>query len=297
MEEPGRRWGRRSDRRRWGAQEVTGRRDGGRRTDGWASAWRLPRGPRGEPLLEPALSKAATTKGHRPMGYGLGVFLLALGLILALRGQRQPQRRRPDDDRLDPRAGRPPGHRAHRRPGQQGPLAAVTPHADGSQTVHRASPTTRRRLIDPTAGQGPHSVPPGTLIIFTGWPLHAGPHRNIAVQRPRIQSARVNRPRRAAQREPEGAPHVDWYRRGDQEEDHRRVRHDRGRHRFARGAGRSAEPPDRSPHRAPQEHKHDHHSRRGLLLLVGQRRRLLNYLQKTEIARYRSIVERLGLRR
>ncbi|GAA1912730.1 30S ribosomal protein S15 [Nocardioides lentus] len=46
-----------------------------------------------------------------------------------------------------------------------------------------------------------------------------------------------------------------------------------------------------------KEHKHDHHSRRGLLLLVGQRRRLLNYLQKVEIARYRSIVERLGLRR
>lgn len=44
-------------------------------------------------------------------------------------------------------------------------------------------------------------------------------------------------------------------------------------------------------------HKHDHHCRRGLLKLVGQRRRLLNYLQKTEIARYRSIVERLGLRR
>ncbi|MCX6400069.1 30S ribosomal protein S15 [Nocardioides sp. WS12] len=44
-------------------------------------------------------------------------------------------------------------------------------------------------------------------------------------------------------------------------------------------------------------HKHDHHSRRGLLLLVGQRRRLLNYLKKTEIERYRSIVERLGLRR
>ena len=46
-----------------------------------------------------------------------------------------------------------------------------------------------------------------------------------------------------------------------------------------------------------KEHKHDHHSRRGLLLLVGQRRRLLNYLQKTNIDRYRSIVERLGLRR
>ena len=44
-------------------------------------------------------------------------------------------------------------------------------------------------------------------------------------------------------------------------------------------------------------HKHDHHSRRGLLLLVGQRRRLLNYLKKTDIERYRSIVERLGLRR
>jgi len=44
-------------------------------------------------------------------------------------------------------------------------------------------------------------------------------------------------------------------------------------------------------------HKHDHHSRRGLLLLVGQRRRLLNYLQNTEISRYRSIIERLGLRR
>jgi small subunit ribosomal protein S15 len=44
-------------------------------------------------------------------------------------------------------------------------------------------------------------------------------------------------------------------------------------------------------------HKHDHHSRRGLLLLVGQRRRLLNYLIKTDVSRYRSIIERLGLRR
>ena len=46
-----------------------------------------------------------------------------------------------------------------------------------------------------------------------------------------------------------------------------------------------------------QEHKHDHHSRRGLLLLVGRRRRLLQYLAKTDIARYRSLIERLGLRR
>ena len=44
-------------------------------------------------------------------------------------------------------------------------------------------------------------------------------------------------------------------------------------------------------------HKHDHHTRRGLMLLVGQRRRLLNYAAKTDINRYRSIIERLGLRR
>ena len=44
-------------------------------------------------------------------------------------------------------------------------------------------------------------------------------------------------------------------------------------------------------------HKHDHHSRRGLLLLVGRRRRLLNYLQAQDINRYRSLIERLGLRR
>ncbi len=46
-----------------------------------------------------------------------------------------------------------------------------------------------------------------------------------------------------------------------------------------------------------KHHKHDHHSRRGLLLLVGRRRRLLNYVQKKDIARYRSLIERLGLRR
>ena len=46
-----------------------------------------------------------------------------------------------------------------------------------------------------------------------------------------------------------------------------------------------------------KEHKKDHHSRRGLLMMVGQRRRLLNYLAKTEINRYRSIVSKLGLRR
>jgi small subunit ribosomal protein S15 len=43
-------------------------------------------------------------------------------------------------------------------------------------------------------------------------------------------------------------------------------------------------------------HKHDHHCRRGLLKLVGQRRRLLNYLRKNDIERYRAIVAKLGLR-
>lgn len=44
-------------------------------------------------------------------------------------------------------------------------------------------------------------------------------------------------------------------------------------------------------------HKHDHHSRRGLLVLVGQRRRLLAYLAKVDIQRRRAVAEKLGLRR
>ena len=44
-------------------------------------------------------------------------------------------------------------------------------------------------------------------------------------------------------------------------------------------------------------HKHDHHTRRGLLGLVGRRRRLLKYLEKTDISRYRALIGRLGLRR
>lgn len=46
-----------------------------------------------------------------------------------------------------------------------------------------------------------------------------------------------------------------------------------------------------------KQHKGDHHSRRGLMLMVGQRRRLLNYIAKSDIARYRTLIERLGLRR
>ncbi|MGB0589545.1 MAG: 30S ribosomal protein S15 [Myxococcota bacterium] len=44
-------------------------------------------------------------------------------------------------------------------------------------------------------------------------------------------------------------------------------------------------------------HKHDHASRRGLLKLVGQRRRLLNYLKKQDIGRYRSLIGELGIRK
>ena len=46
-----------------------------------------------------------------------------------------------------------------------------------------------------------------------------------------------------------------------------------------------------------REHKHDFHSRRGLLKMVGRRRRLLKYLQKRDIERYRTLISRLGLRR
>ena len=46
-----------------------------------------------------------------------------------------------------------------------------------------------------------------------------------------------------------------------------------------------------------KEHKKDHHSRRGLLKMVGQRRGLLAYLKKTDIERYRTLIDRLGLRK
>lgn len=46
-----------------------------------------------------------------------------------------------------------------------------------------------------------------------------------------------------------------------------------------------------------RQHPHDHHSRRGLLLLVGKRKRMLRYLEEVDIERYRSLIKRLGLRR
>jgi small subunit ribosomal protein S15 len=46
-----------------------------------------------------------------------------------------------------------------------------------------------------------------------------------------------------------------------------------------------------------KDHKKDHHSRRGLLKMVGQRRNLLNYLKKENVTRYRELIQKLGLRR
>jgi small subunit ribosomal protein S15 len=46
-----------------------------------------------------------------------------------------------------------------------------------------------------------------------------------------------------------------------------------------------------------KQHKHDFHTQRGLLLLVGRRRRMLRYLESTDVLRYRTLIERLGLRR
>jgi small subunit ribosomal protein S15 len=46
-----------------------------------------------------------------------------------------------------------------------------------------------------------------------------------------------------------------------------------------------------------RENKHDHHSRRGLLKLVGQRRRMLAYLNKKDVERYRAVIAKLGLRK
>ncbi|MCH8300577.1 MAG: 30S ribosomal protein S15 [Candidatus Marinimicrobia bacterium] len=46
-----------------------------------------------------------------------------------------------------------------------------------------------------------------------------------------------------------------------------------------------------------KEHKHDHHTRRGLVMMVGKRRRLLNFLERTQLDRYREVIKALNLRR
>ena len=51
------------------------------------------------------------------------------------------------------------------------------------------------------------------------------------------------------------------------------------------------------PDRPSEPHQKDFHSRRGLLVMVGQRRRLLDYLKRKDVARYKELIERLGLRR
>ena len=66
---------------------------------------------------------------------------------------------------------------------------------------------------------------------------------------------------------------------------------------FPRGADRAAHQPHQPPQRAPQDQQEDHHSRRGLLLMVGKRRGLLDYLKKTDIESYRALIAQLGLRK
>ena len=75
---------------------------------------------------------------------------------------------------------------------------------------------------------------------------------------------------------------------------------------FARGTGDTGSPEvqvalltERINHLTEhlRDHKHDHHSRRGLLLMVGKRRRLLDYLRRQDVERYRSLIAKLGLRR
>jgi small subunit ribosomal protein S15 len=116
-----------------------------------------------------------------------------------------------------------------------------------------------------------------------------------AVYRPRIESAQVNRPWGAAQR-PSGRRIVSL----DAATKKRIIDE------FATKEGDTGSPEVQVAlltHRIKyltehmKIHKHDHHSERGLLLLVGKRRRLLNYLRREDVERYRSLIERLGLRR
>jgi hypothetical protein len=84
---------------------------------------------------------------------------------------------------------------------------------------------------------------------------------------------------------------------GTQEELIQRIRHQGRRHRFAGSPGRHPQRAHQEPHEHLQGHKKDHHSRRGLLLMVGQRRRLLDYLKRKDAQRYEKLIDRLGLRR
>ena len=68
-------------------------------------------------------------------------------------------------------------------------------------------------------------------------------------------------------------------------------------HRLARGAGRAAHRADHYLTEHFKTHKKDHHSRRGLLKLVGQRRRLLDYLRTVDQGRYKTLIDQLGIRK
>jgi small subunit ribosomal protein S15 len=131
-------------------------------------------------------------------------------------------------------------------------------------------------------------------VPIPDWRVTAGSLTG-AVSRPRIKSAQVNPPWRAAQRNP-GRSIVSL----DAATKKKIIDE------YATKEGDTGSPEVQVAiltHRInhlnehTKTHKHDHHSGRGLLLLVGQRRRLLNYVRKKDIARYRSLIERLGLRR
>ena len=75
------------------------------------------------------------------------------------------------------------------------------------------------------------------------------------------------------------------------------LRDQRGRHRFAGSSGCDPVVAHRDPDRHFKGHKNDNHSRRGLLMMVAQRRKLLDYVKSRDEARYTSLITRLGLRR
>ena len=90
---------------------------------------------------------------------------------------------------------------------------------------------------------------------------------------------------------------IAWQSRRNKSRDHQEVREDADGHRDARGADRAADGAHQRPGSALREDSKDHHSRVGLLKMVGKRRRLLDYLQEKNIERYRKIIAELQIRK
>ena len=79
--------------------------------------------------------------------------------------------------------------------------------------------------------------------------------------------------------------------------DHREQSHPRYRYRLPRGAGRHSDRAYQQLTAHLKVHPHDFHSRRGMQMMIGKRRRLLDYLAKKDIERYRALIAKLGLRK